>query len=118
MGEVLNEIPNTRKDMGYPPLVTPISQIVGSQAVSNVIFGKYKIISEQMQNYILGEYGKPPSPINPDIIEMVTPKSKNDPSDEGLENAKNSISEISKNIQDVLTYALFPNTGMKFLRIK
>ncbi len=118
LGEVLNEIPNTRKDMGYPPLVTPISQIVGSQAVSNVIFGKYKIISEQMQNYILGEYGKPPSPINPDIIEMVTPKSKNDPSDEGLENAKNSISEISKNIQDVLTYALFPNTGMKFLRIK
>ena len=116
--EVLKEIPNTRKDMGNPPLVTPISQIVGSQAVSNVIFGKYKIISEQMQNYIHGDYGNPPSPINPEIIKMIPPKQENNSSEKELDNAKNAVNEISQNIQDVLTYALFPNTGMKFLRMK
>ena len=118
LDEVLNEIPNTRKDMGYPPLVTPISQMVGSQAVSNVIFGRYKIISEQIQNYILGKYGKPPMPINPEVIDMVANDNEQNEDSEGLAHAQNSIAEISQNIQDVLTYALFPNTGMKFLRMK
>ena len=65
LAEVYAELPQTRKDLGYPPLVTPTSQIVGTQAVSNVLFGRYKVVSEQVKAYAYGLYGQPPAAIDP-----------------------------------------------------
>jgi len=61
--EVHEELPRVRKELGYPPLVTPTSQIVGIQAVQNVLFGRYKMISGQVKDYVYGLYGKPPAPM-------------------------------------------------------
>ena len=70
--EALAEIPKVRADMGYPPLVTPLSQMVGNQAVTNVLVGeRYKNISKEIKNYIKGEYGNPPAPIAQDLVEKV-----------------------------------------------
>ena len=69
--EVLKEIPETRRDLGYPPLVTPISQMVGSQAVSNVLTGKYVVVSDELKDYVSGLYGLPPSSIDPEIIKLI-----------------------------------------------
>ena len=71
LDEVLEEIPKTRKDLGYPPLVTPMSQMIGSQSVSNVLFGKYEMISGQVKEYVYGMYGRPPSDIDPEIAKTV-----------------------------------------------
>ena len=68
--EVYEEIPRTRKDMGYPPLVTPTSQIVGVQAVLNVLFGRYKVITQQVKDYFYGLYGRPPAPVNPEVQKL------------------------------------------------
>ena len=68
LDDVLKEIPETRKDLGYPPLVTPMSQMIGSQSVSNVLFGRYKMISQQIKDYMMGKYGIPTSKINWDLI--------------------------------------------------
>ena len=65
--EVLEEIPKTRKDLGYPPLVTPMSQMVGSQSVTNVLMGRYSVINEQVKEYAYGLYGTPPTPMDPDV---------------------------------------------------
>ncbi|GAG55530.1 unnamed protein product, partial [marine sediment metagenome] len=69
--EVYEELPRVRKELGYPPLVTPTSQIVGVQAVNNVLIGRYKLVSRQVQDYVYGLYGKPPAPIDPEIQEIV-----------------------------------------------
>lgn len=126
--EVLKEIPNTRRDLGYPPLVTPISQMVGSQAVSNVLTGKYEIVSDELKDYVSGLYGLPPSSIDPEIIQLILKddqdgriKTTGRPADilkPELENARDAVKDISSEIDDVLTYGLYPVTGMKFLRIK
>ena len=71
LDEVLEEIPKTRKDLGYPPLVTPMSQMIGSQSVSNVLFGKYEMISGQVKEYVYGMYGRPPSDIDPEVAKTV-----------------------------------------------
>jgi len=130
LDDVLKEIPNTRKDLGYPPLVTPISQMIGSQSVSNVLFGRYKMISQQVQEYIKGMYGNPPSPINWDLItknqntdNAIGPDSiiTGRPADlikPELDTVSSEISHISEDIEDILIYALFPTTGEKFLKIK
>lgn len=128
LSEVLEEIPETRKDLGYPPLVTPISQMVGSQAVSNVLFGRYKMISDQVKEYVFGMYGRAPSKVNPEVISAALsgydkgshPISER-PADHikpEIETAKAAVSDITDDIDDVLIYALYPTTGMKFLRIK
>ena len=126
--EVYAELPRTRKELGYPPLVTPTSQIVGVQAVQNVLFGRYKMVSGQVKDYVYGLYGKPPAPIDPEVQKIVLKGyEKGDkpitsrPADTlppELEKAKEATKGIAKDIGDVLTYALYPQTGMKFLRWK
>ena len=128
LDEVLEEIPATRKDLGYPPLVTPMSQMIGSQSVSNVLFGRYKMISGQVKEYVYGMYGRSPSDIDAEVTKTALkdyekgniqiherPANLLDPE---LENAKSEVSNITDNIDDVLIYALYPTTGLKFLRIK
>ncbi len=126
--EVYAELPRVRKELGYPPLVTPTSQIVGIQAVQNVLFGRYKMISGQVKDYVYGLYGKPPAPIDPEIQKIVlkgyergeTPITSRaaDILEPELDKAKEATKDIARDIGDVLTYALYPTTGMRFLRWK
>lgn len=126
--EVYDELPRVRKELGYPPLVTPTSQIVGIQAVQNVLFGRYKMISGQVKDYVYGLYGKPPAPIDPEVQKIVlkgyergeTPITCRaaDILEPELEKAKEATKDIAQNIGDVLIYVLYPTTGMRFLRWK
>ena len=126
--EVYDELPRVRKELGYPPLVTPTSQIVGIQAVQNVLFGRYKMISDQVKDYVYGLYGKPPAPIDPEVQKIVlngyergeTPITCRaaDVIEPELEKAYEATKGITQDIGDVLTYALYPTTGMRFLRWK
>ena len=126
--EVLEEIPRTRKDLGYPPLVTPMSQMVGSQSVTNVLMGRYATVIEPVREYALGLYGKSPIPISDEIRERtlagadgnVTPiVGRPDSWDEPeLPAARAAIEDISDDLDDILTYALYPQTGGKWVRIK
>jgi pyruvate carboxylase subunit B len=126
--EVHAELPRVRKELGYPPLVTPTSQIVGIQAVQNVLFGRYKMISGQVKDYVYGLYGKPPAPIDPEVQKIVlkgydkgeTPITGRaaDILKPEMEKARQDTKDVAKDIGDVLVYAMYPQTGMKFLRIK
>ena len=124
--EVLEEIVRTRKDMGYPPLVTPMSQMVGTQSVSNVLAGRYKVVSEEIKDYALGLYGRAPAPLDPGAVAQVLKHKEGtvftgrpaDLIEPELQAAKDAVAEISDDIDDVLIYALYPATGTKFLRIK
>jgi len=126
--EVYAELPQLRKELGYPPLVTPTSQIVGIQAVQNVLFGRYKMISTQVKDYVYGLYGKPPMPIDPKVQKMVLKGYERgekpitcraaDVLEPELEKAKEATKDIAKDIGDVLTYAIYPTTGMAFLKSK
>jgi len=127
--DVLEDIPVTRKELGYPPLVTPMSQMVGSQAVSNVIFGRYKMVSNEVKEYLSGMYGRSPGKVDISVkgtvfesekeTEMTTiterPGNILEPE---LKKAEDGLKDITRDIDDVLIYALYPTTGMKFLRIK
>ena len=126
--DVLEEIPRTRKDLGYPPLVTPMSQMVGSQAVTNILMGRYEAIIEPVRDYARGIYGRPPSPMDPDVYEKALagmdedqaeivgrPKAWSEPE---LPSAKQEIEDISADLDDILTYALYPQTGRRWIRIK
>ncbi|ADG13068.1 oxaloacetate decarboxylase alpha subunit [Methanocaldococcus infernus ME] len=124
--EVLKEVPRVRKDLGYPPLVTPTSQIVGTQAVLNVLTEeRYKIITNEVANYVKGLYGKPPAPINPELLKRVLDEGEKPitcrPADllkPEWEKVKKEAEEkgIVKKEEDILTYALFPQIAVKFLR--
>ncbi len=126
--EVYEELPRVRKELGYPPLVTPTSQIVGIQAVQNVLFGRYKMISGQVKDYVYGLYGTPPAPIDPQVQKIVlngyergeTPITCRaaDVLEPELDKAYEATQGIAHDIGDVLTYALYPTTGMRFLRWK
>ena len=126
--EVYQEIPRVRKELGYPPLVTPTSQIVGVQAVQNVIVGRYKLISTQVMDYVYGLYGRAPAPIDPGIQEIVLKHYKRGktpvtcrPADllkPELDKAKEAIKDVSRDIGDVLINALYPITGLRFLKWK
>ncbi len=128
LADVLEEIPAIRKELGYPPLVTPISQMIGSQAVSNVLFGRYKMISGQIKDYVYGLYGRPPSPIDPEVVKLAlkgyergqtpTTHRPGDLIEPELQDAIDAVKDISTDIDDVLIYALYPTTGMRYLRIK
>jgi len=126
--EVYEELPRTRKELGVPPLVTPTSQIVGVQAVLNVLMGRYKMITAQVKDYCYGLYGIPPQPIDPDVRkkalkgyprgeEPITCRAA-DVLEPEMEKAKEETKDIAKDIGDVLIYALYPQTGMRFLRWK
>lgn len=123
LDEVLEEIPRTRKDLGYPPLVTPLSQMTGAQAVNNVLFGRYAMVTGAVKDYVAGKFGTPPGEILTELREKV--QKDTDAADAAsatlpseLDAARDAISHISVDMDDVLTYALYPATGMKFLRIK
>ena len=128
INEVYEELPRTRKDMGYPPLVTPSSQIVGVQAVQNVLFGRYKMISGQVKDYFYGLYGRPPAPVDPEVQKLVlkgyekgekpiTVRAADTLAPE-MEKAKEATKGVAKDIGDVLIYAMYPQTGLRFLKWK
>lgn len=126
--EVFEEIPRTREDMGYPPLVTPTSQIVGAQAVFNVLAGRYRMVSKEVKDYFYGLYGRPPAPVNEEVRKMVlkgyergeTPITCRpaDILEPELPRAKEALSGITDNMEDILTYALYPVTGLEFIKRK
>ncbi|MSQ32699.1 MAG: pyruvate carboxylase subunit B [Dehalococcoidia bacterium] len=127
LDEVFKELPRARKDMGFPPLVTPTSQIIGVQAINNVIFGRYKMITDQVKDYAAGMYGRPPAPMDPEFVKMCLKDYKyktqitSRPADvltPELKKAEEATKGIAKNLEDVLTYALYPVTGMRFLKWK
>ena len=112
---VLAEMPAVRKDLGYPPLVTPTSQICGSQAALNVMTGKrYGVVAMETRNYVMGLYGEPPGPISEEIRKKVLGKKQPitcRPADllkPGLEQARREIGTLASSEEDVLSYALFP----------
>lgn len=115
LNEVLNEVPIVRKDLGYPPLVTPMSQIVGTQAVMNVITGKrYSVIIKEVEDYIRGFYGKPPGEINKELMERVKPS--NPAKELTFKDIPEDIKALFKKEEDALTYLLFPQIAVPFLK--
>ncbi|MFH1143891.1 MAG: pyruvate/oxaloacetate carboxyltransferase [Candidatus Eisenbacteria bacterium] len=120
--DVLAEIPRVRREMGYPPLVTPSSQIVGTQATLNVVLGeRYKVVPEEVKNYFRGYYGRPPAPMDPEIRKKVIGREtpiEGRPADllePALETARREIGELARSEEDVLSYALFPQVARPFL---
>ena len=128
LNEVYEEIPRVREEFGYPPLVTPISQMVGVQAVQNVLLGRYKLVPTQVMDYCYGLYGRPPAPIDPDIQKMVLKRYKRGqtpidcrPADllqPELATASEIVKEFTQEIGDILTAAVYPGTGLRFLKWK
>jgi len=118
---VLHEVEAVRKDLGYPPLVTPTSQIVGSQATVNVITGKrYSVIPMETRNYVMGLYGEPQGPIDEEVKKKVLGKKEPitcrpaDLLEPGLEKARTEIGSLATSEEDVLSYALFPEIAKEF----
>jgi oxaloacetate decarboxylase alpha subunit len=121
--EVLKEVPRVREDLGYPPLVTPTSQIVGTQAVVNVLTGeRYKMIINEVKNYVRGLYGKPPASITDEVKQKIIGDEEViscRPADLLEPELKKYTKEISYYIEqqeDILTYALFPQIAEKFFK--
>ena len=120
--DVLEEIPRVREDLGWPPLVTPTSQIVGTQAVLNVLFGRYERITEEVKDYIRGLYGQPPAEINPELKKKVLGDEKpislrpGELLEPALEECRRELEELGylEKEEDVLTYCLFPQTAKEF----
>lgn len=123
LDEVLQEVPRVRKDFGYPPLVTPTSQIVGTQAVMNVITGeRYKMIPKESKGVVKGEYGQTPAPIDPVIQHKILGTEKPitcrpaDLLEPELAKIKVQAAEWIEQEEDILTYAMFPQVAEKFFR--
>lgn len=123
--EVLKEIPRVRADLGYPPLVTPLSQMVGTQAVFNVISGKrYKLVPNEIKDYVRGLYGKSPVKIDEEIKKMIIGNEEvfnGRPADlikSEYEIIKEECKDIAKTEEDILTYAMFPQVARTFLNEK
>jgi len=125
MDEVLAEVPRVRKDSGYPPLVTPTSQIVGTQAVFNVMMGKYKVLTGEFADLMLGYYGETIGPRDPKVIEQASAQAKKPsiehrPADllkpewDELRTAALALKGCNGSDEDVLTYAMFPPVASKF----
>lgn len=123
--EVLAEVPNVRKDAGYPPLVTPSSQIVGTQAVFNVMMGRYKVLTGEFADLMLGYYGATLGQRDQEVVKLSARQSKKDPITcrpadllkpewEELRGAGLSLKGCNGSDEDVLTYAMFPQVAPKF----
>lgn len=119
--QVLAEVPKVREDLGYPPLVTPMSQMVGAQAVFNVVTNeRYKIVPTEIKNYVKGLYGTPAAPINSEVKEKIIGNSEvvtirpADLLEPEYDKLKDEIGSLAKNEQDVLSYALFPQVAKEF----
>ncbi len=128
LNEVFEELPTVRRELGYPPLVTPTSQIIGIQAVQNVLFGRYVMVSGQVKDYVYGLYGKTPTPIDADVSkqilkgyergeEPITGRAA-DYLEPEMEKAKEDTEGLARDIGDVLVYALYPVTGLRYLKWK
>ena len=123
--DVLNEIPKVRKDFGYPPLVTPTSQIVGTQAVLNVLSGeRYKMVSKESKGLLRGEYGLLPGKVNEQVRKKAIGDDKvitcrpADLLEPELDKYREETKGLSKSEEDVLSYALFPQVAEKFLKFR
>ena len=123
--QLLEEMPRVRAELGYPPLVTPTSQIVGSMAVLNVALGRYKMIPREVKDLILGKYGRTPGPIDPEVRRLAignAPQIDHRPADDiepQLKKLKEKLAEEgfpNAPIEDVLSYASFPEVTLNFLR--
>ena len=122
--DVLAEIPRVRKDFGYPPLVTPTSQIVGTQAVMNVLFGRYKTFPNESKGLLRGEYGRLPAEVNEEVrkmaigdAEVITCR----PADllkPEMDKYREEIRDYYEQEEDVLSYALFPKVAPKFFEYR
>ena len=123
---VLKEMPNVRADLGYPPLVTPSSQIVGTMATMNVVFGRYKMIPKEVKDIVRGKYGRTPGPISEDLKKLVLKKGEEPityrPADDippQMEKLKAELAEKgypNATMKDVLSYALFPKVALDFFK--
>ncbi|GMG70232.1 oxaloacetate decarboxylase subunit alpha [Tetragenococcus halophilus] len=123
--EVLKEVPAVRKDLGYPPLVTPMSQMVGTQAVFNVIAKeRYKMVPNEIKSYLRGEYGQSPAPVDETVRkniigdETVMTDRPADHLEPEMESLAAELGDLAKTEEDVLTYALFPQVGLTYLKNK
>ena len=123
--EVLEEVPRVRADVGYPPLVTPSSQIVGTQAVFNVIMGeRYKTVTKEFKGIVRGDYGKTPVAIDPTFIKKIIGDEKPinyrpaDALKPELEQLRSEIAQYLEQDEDVLSYALFPEVSKKFFEYR
>nr|MBP3283782.1 sodium-extruding oxaloacetate decarboxylase subunit alpha [Treponema sp.] len=127
--DVLKEIPLVQKDVGYVPLVTPTSQIVGTQAVFNVLFGRYQNLTQEFRDLLVGKYGKVPAAPNADLVKKALEQNKMDeaitcrPADKIEPEWDKMVEESKKNggngsIEDVLTYAMFPKVATKFFETR
>ena len=125
LDEVLSEVPNVRKDLGYPPLVTPLSQMVGTQAVLNVISNeRYKMVPKEIKDYLHGRYGKSPAPVNEEVRrkiigddEVITYRPADDLKPE-FQELKKQYKDIVKSDEDVLSIALFGDIAIKFIEAR
>lgn len=123
--DVLKEVPRVREELGFPPLVTPMSQMVATQAVLNVITGeRYKMVPKEIKDYVKGLYGRPPAPISDEIREKiigtddvitVRPADLLSPQ---LDNIRNEMKEYYEQEEDVLSYALFPQVAKKYFEYR
>ena len=125
--EVLKEVPRVRKDLGEPPLVTPSSQIVGTQAVFNVLTGeRYKVATSQTKDILLGKYGQTVKPFNPEVVDKVLGEDKKNaitcrPADllePGLAKFEEEMKQWKQQDEDVLSYALFPQVATEFFKYR
>ena len=119
--QVLAEVPRVREDFGYPPLVTPSSQIVGTQAVLNVVAGRYRVVTNETKAYMQGLYGKPPGQVNEAIRKQIIGQEEpvtGRPADllpPALAEGRKEIGDLAAKEEDVLTYLLFPQVAKPFL---
>ncbi|MFH1481559.1 MAG: pyruvate carboxylase subunit B [Pseudomonadota bacterium] len=128
LAEVYKEVAVTRKELGTPPLVTPTSQIVGVQAVLNVLFGRYKMVTNEVKDLVYGLYGKTPTPVDPEVQKKVLKGYKRgetpitgraaDYLEPELDKIKEKVGYVAKNDFDLLIAALYPSTGEQFLKWK
>ena len=128
LAEVYKEVAVARKELGTPPLVTPTSQIVGVQAVLNVLFGKYKMVTNEVKDLVYGLYGKTPTPVDPEVQKKVLKGYKRgdtpvtgraaDYLEPELEENREKIGDLAKDDFDLLIYSLYHTTGEQFLKWK
>ena len=126
--EVYEDVAVTRKELGTPPLVTPTSQIVGVQSVLNVLFGRYKMVTNEVKDLVYGLYGRTPTPVDPEVQKKVLAGYKRgntpvtgraaDYLEPELDKAREKVGDLAKDDFDLLIYALYPTTGEQFLKWK
>ena len=122
--DVLNEVPNVRADLGYPPLVTPTSQIVGTQAVLNILAGsRYEMVPNEIRNYVKGLYGRPPAKMDPEFIKSILGDEKpidHRPADDIEPMLPNAAEDIDPTLieheEDIISYCLFPEQALEYFK--